>query len=66
MTKITDDLHDDGEDVIDEIRAVRHAIWEHCDHDPYKLVAYYMELERTDPGPYIPAPDLEASGKSAA
>jgi len=50
---------DDGEEVIDEIRAVRHAISERCGHDPVKLVAYYMELERDDPGPYIPAPDLE-------
>ncbi len=31
--------------VIDEIREVRHRISERCDHDPERLVAYYMELQ---------------------
>lgn len=31
--------------VIDEIREVRHRISQRCDHDPDKLVAYYMELQ---------------------
>jgi len=66
MAKTTDEFYDDGDEVIAEIRAVRHAISERCDHDPEKLVAYYMELERDDPGPYIPAPDLKATGRSAA
>ncbi len=66
MKPTTDRLHDDGDDVIAEIRAVRRAISKRCDHDPYKLVAYYMDLERGDPGPYIAAPELETSDKSAA
>jgi hypothetical protein len=32
--------------VIDEIREVRHRISERFDHDPERLVAYYMELQQ--------------------
>ena len=32
--------------VIDEIREVRHRISARFDHDPAKLVAYYMELQK--------------------
>jgi hypothetical protein len=32
--------------VIDEVRAVRSRISADCDHDPEKLVRYYMELQR--------------------
>ncbi len=31
---------------IDEIREVRHRISARFDHDPARLVAYYMELRR--------------------
>ena len=33
--------------VIDEIREVRHRISERFDHDPDRLVAYYMELQKS-------------------
>ena len=32
--------------VIDEVRDVRHRISARFDHDPAKLVAYYMELQK--------------------
>ncbi len=32
--------------VIDEVREVRHRISARFNHDPEKLVAYYMELQR--------------------
>jgi hypothetical protein len=32
--------------VIDEIREIRHRISERFDHDPERLVAYYMELQQ--------------------
>jgi hypothetical protein len=32
--------------VIDEIRAVRHRISAQFDHDPERLVAYYMERQK--------------------
>ncbi len=31
--------------VIDEIREIRHRISERSDHDPARLVAYYMKLQ---------------------
>jgi hypothetical protein len=31
--------------VVEEIREVRHRISERFDHDPARLVAYYMELQ---------------------
>jgi len=35
-----------GDAVIAEIRAVRHRISERAGHDPARLVAYYIELQR--------------------
>jgi hypothetical protein len=32
--------------VIDEIRETRHRISARFDHDPSRLVAYYMELQK--------------------
>lgn len=32
--------------VIDEIRRIRHQISEEHGHDPARLVAYYMELQK--------------------
>ena len=32
--------------VIDEIREVRHRISARLDHDPVRLVAYYVELQK--------------------
>ena len=32
--------------VIDEIREVRHRVSERFDHDPQRLIAYYMELQQ--------------------
>ncbi len=32
--------------IIDEIREVRHRISARLDHDPARLVAYYMELQK--------------------
>jgi hypothetical protein len=39
--------HDPAADpVIDEIREVRHRISARFGHDPARLVAYYMELQK--------------------
>ncbi|NKB72413.1 MAG: hypothetical protein GKR89_35500 [Candidatus Latescibacteria bacterium] len=32
--------------VVDEIREIRHRISARFDHDPARLVAYYMELQK--------------------
>jgi ribosome maturation factor RimP len=36
----------ESDPTIDEIREVRHRISARFDHDPAKLVAYYMELQK--------------------
>jgi len=35
----------DSDPVIDEVREVRHRISARFNHDPSRLVAYYMELQ---------------------
>lgn len=53
--------------VIDEIREIRHRISARCDHDPTRLVAYYMELQEQYRDRLIkPAKNTERAGKSAA
>lgn len=58
--------------VIDEIREIRHRISARFDHNPARLVAYYMELQKKyadrfvkPPGPvttrYPESPDQEVS-----
>jgi hypothetical protein len=54
---------DEGEEEIARIREVRHQISEQCGHDPYRLVAYYMELQKEHPEKLIPAPDSEIARK---
>ena len=54
---------DDGDEEIARIREVRHRISEEFGHDPYRLVAHYMELQKEHPEKLIPAPDLEGVGR---
>jgi hypothetical protein len=54
---------DEGDEEIARIREVRHRISEQFGHDPYRLVAYYMELQKEHPEKLIPAPDSEVAGK---
>jgi hypothetical protein len=46
MTPQSEPFFDEGETLIDEIRAVRHNISARFDHDPERLVAYYMEKQK--------------------
>jgi hypothetical protein len=41
--------------VIDQIREIRHRISARFDHDPAKLVAYYMELQKQYQGRLLQA-----------
>lgn len=66
MTKPTEEFYDDGEEVITEVRAIRHQISARFGHDPYKLVAYLMEQQRKHGGRIIPAPDSERTDRPAA
>jgi hypothetical protein len=54
---------DEGEEEIARIREARHRISEQFGHDPYRLVAYYMELQKEHPEKLVPAPDSESAGK---
>jgi hypothetical protein len=56
-------LIDEGDEEIARIREVRHRISEQFGHDPYRLVAHYMELQKEHPEKMISAPHSEVSGK---
>jgi hypothetical protein len=57
---------DEGDEEIARIREVRHRISEQFGHEPYRLVAYYMELQKEHPERLIPAPDSEVVDKSSS
>jgi len=54
---------DEGEEEIARIREVRHQISEEFGHDPYRMVAYYMELQKEHPEKLVRAPHSEVAGK---
>lgn len=54
---------DEGDEVIARIREARHQISEEFGHDPYRLVAHYMELQKEHPEKMVPAPDSAFVGK---
>ncbi|HEV7508370.1 MAG TPA: hypothetical protein VGS07_26040 [Thermoanaerobaculia bacterium] len=55
---------DQGDEEIAAIREVRHRISEEFGHDPYRLVAYLMELQKEHPEKLVSAPDSEIVVKS--
>jgi hypothetical protein len=54
---------DEGDEEVARIREVRHRISEEFGHDPYRMVAYYMELQKEHPEKLVRAPHSEAAGK---
>ena len=48
--------------VIEEIRDVRRRISARVAHDPTRLVAYYVELQRQYQGRLIDAPEADGAG----
>jgi len=56
---------DQGEEEIAAIREVRHQISEQFGHDPYRLVAHLMELQKEHPEKLVPAPE-QLAGKATA
>ena len=52
---------DEGDEELARIREARHRISEEFGHDPYRLVAHYMELQKAHPEKLIPAPDTESN-----
>ncbi|MFY9822793.1 MAG: hypothetical protein WAM82_15530 [Thermoanaerobaculia bacterium] len=59
MNQELDTSIDQGEEEITAIREVRHRISERFGHDPYRLVAYLMELQKEHPERLVPAPETE-------
>jgi len=66
MSQELDTSIDEGEEEIAAIREVRHQLSEQFGHDPYRIVAYLMELQKEHPEKLIPAPEREVVGKTAA
>lgn len=64
MSQELDTSVDEGEEEIAAIREVRHQISERFGHDPYRLVAYLMELQKEHPEKLVPAPEVEIVGKA--
>jgi hypothetical protein len=60
MNKLETLLIDEGEEEIDRIREARHRISEEFGHDPYRMVAHYMKLQKEHPEKLVPAPDSES------
>ena len=65
MNQELDDSVDQGEEEIAAIREVRHRISEQFGHDPYRVVAYLMELQKEHPERLMPAPEMELLEKVA-
>jgi len=59
MEKLEPAWMDEGEEEIARIRGVRHQISEEFGHDPYRMVAYYMELQKEHPEKLVRAPHFE-------
>lgn len=64
MSQEPDTSIDQGEEEIAAIREVRHRISERFGHDPYRLVAYLMELQKEHPEKLVPAPEVGVLGKT--
>jgi hypothetical protein len=64
MSQELDTSVDEGEEEIAAIREVRHQLSEQFGHDPYRIVAYLMELQKEHPEKLIPAPETATSVKT--
>lgn len=55
----------ESDPVVDEVREIRHRISARFDHDPARLVAYYMEMQKQFEDRLIGARGPGAPGKVA-
>src|ERR1044071_5923038 len=56
MSQELDTSIDQGEEEIAAIREVRHRLSEQFGHDPYRLVAHLIDLQKEHPEKLVPAP----------
>lgn len=61
MTETLEPMVDEGDAEIARIREIRHRISEEFGHDPYRLVAYYLELQKKHPEKLVRAPHTETT-----
>lgn len=61
MSPRTEPISDDDE-AITQVRAARHRISERHGHDPYRLVAYYIERQRQRQHEVAAAPGTKSPG----
>ena len=54
---------DEGDAVIARIREARHQISVQFGHDPYRLVAHYMKIQKEHPEKLVRAPHSEMAEK---
>jgi len=67
MSQPDETFHDEGHDLIAEIRAVRHRISERFGHDPERLVGHYIEIQEQHRDHLLrPEPKPEHAGKTSA
>jgi len=57
------DLAEDDEEIA-RIREARHRISARVGHDPYRLVAYYIERQKVHQDKLVPAPAPGALGRT--
>ena len=64
MSPQTDPILQEDDEEIDRVRAVRQRISERFGHDPYRLIAYYIEQqkEHQDRLVHVPRSEPEANG----
>lgn len=65
MSQDPEVLLDEVEKEIARVREARHRISERFGHDPYRLVAHYMEQQKAHPERLIRAPEPERVGEPA-
>jgi hypothetical protein len=63
MNPRSDTILEEDDEEITRVRAVRHRISERFGHDPYRLVAYYMERQKEHHDRLVHAPDSEVAGR---
>lgn len=67
MNSPHEESRDEGDEVIARVRAARHRISARVGHDPYQLVAYYIERQKQHRDRLVTAPeDGEHTGPAAA
>jgi hypothetical protein len=55
-----------ADDAIEEVREIRRKISERFDHDPKKLMEYYMELQKRHADRLVWPPDWKKQDEPAA